>query len=212
MSYYDLSDGQFLIEGGSLASHAIQQQFNQQFQDISSSKEEQPEVFSSYKYKDVINNAFKQYTALGNLMVKKDAAITFSAIGAIGLALLCINSFVVKIIFLAVATILSFDVELQIPCASILLALFVFRDSSRCISKALVLILSIVVIIYGYWADSLANYCDVIWWMNIFLVVLWGWLILMSKDHSYYSRIIEFGGGNTDESPYDSITDFDNMN
>lgn len=213
MNYFDLSDGQFLVEGGTLSSHAIQHQFIQQFpqSEEKSTPNTTDEGYADYKYTDVLNKAFKQYSALGSLMVKKDAAITFTAIGAIGLALLCINSLIVKLVFLAVATVLSFDVELQLPCASILLAIFVFRDNCMGVSKAIVLLLSILVIIYAYWAECLSGYQDVVWWLNIFLVVLWGWLIFNGSNHQYYSRIIEFGGGSVD-TIYSSITEFDTMN
>ena len=216
MDYVDLADGQFLVDGGSLPSHLIQQQMNQQLnqgqfdgdqKDVGSSADE-------YRYSDILSKAFKQYSSLGNLMVKKDAAITFTTIASIGVTLLCISSFVVKLLFLAVATVLSFDIELQIPCASILLALFVFRESCIGVSKALLLFISLVVLVYVYWSDCLSNYVDVIWWMNIFLIALWAWMIFTSADSDYYSRIIEFRGGNNldTESPYDSITEFDNMN
>lgn len=174
------------------------------------------EVIDDYRYKDLISKAYKQYTALGNLMVKKDAAITFTAIGAIGLSLLCINSLVVRLLYVAVATILSFDVELQIPCASILLSIFVFRDYSMGLSKALLLIISFIVLVYAYWADSLANFTEVIWWMNIAVVVLWLWLLFNSSNKHYYRRIFEFDGGDVSEmndknDSYDSISEYDKM-
>lgn len=206
MDYSEWDDGTFL-EAGSLASHVLQQQL-QQSESIPPPIDGQ---FDDYKYKDLLGKAYKQYSTLGSLMVKKDAAITFTAIGAIGISLLCINSLVVRLLFLVVATILSFDIELQIPCASILLALFVFRDHSMAVSKALLLILSFVALVYAYWADCLVNYSDVVWWMNIFIVALWAWMIFAGASDGYYSRIIEFRGGAQDDSAYDSISEFDHM-
>lgn len=196
MSYFDLDDGQYLIDAGAITSHTIQQQFNQLNMDgsnVSSTKGLDDD--NGYRYSDVLNKAFKQYSSLGALMVKKDAAITFSTLGAIGLSLICINSLLVKLVFLAIAVILSFDLELQIPCASILLSVFVFRDSCMGITKAVVLLLSILVFVYSYWADSLINYSDIVWWMNILLVALWLWMLINSRHSSYYSKLIEFEGG-----------------
>lgn len=162
--------------------------------------------YTGYNYKEMINNAYRQYNALGSLMVKKDAAITFTAIGAIGLALICLNSLIIKLGFLAIATILSFDVEIQIPCASILLVIFVFRGNMT-IAKAALLILSFVVLIYAYWEDSLVSYQDLIWWLNIAIVILWAWLIFMSSNWSY-SQVIEFGGA-VPESLHSTYNSFD---
>lgn len=201
MDYNQWDDGAF-IEGGSLASHAIQQQLQQQPEPLPESQ------FEDYRYKDLLGKAYRQYSSLGSLMVKKDAAITFTTIGAIGISLLCIQSLVVRLLFLIVGTILSFDIELQIPCASILLSLFVFRDHSMAVSKALLLILSFITLIYAYWADCLVNYGDVIWWLNIVIVALWAWMIFAGASEGYYGRIFEIRGG---ESAYDSISEFDHM-
>jgi hypothetical protein len=209
MDYSDWNNEPFLIDAGSLASHTIQQQFQQQFQQqLPNDGSSNDNLTEGYNYKDLLGKAYKQYSALGNLMVKKDAAITFTTIGAIGLSLLCINSLIIRILFLAVASILSFDLELQIPCASILLSLFVFREHNMSISKALLLILSLTTLVYAYWAESLINYSDIVWWMNIFIVVLWVWLVFNASSSGYYKHIIEFAGGNV-LSPYDGITECD---
>lgn len=224
MDYSSWDESAYLIEGGSLNLSNLSNLSNLgNFNGVISNDKDQSGVANQdgssaeeYRYKDLISKAYKQYTALGNLMVKKDAAITFTAIGAIGVSLLCINSLIVRILYVAVATILSFDIELQIPCASILLSIFVFRDYTMGLSKALLLIISLIVLVYAYWADSLANYSEVIWWMNIFVVALWVWLLFNSSNTRYYRRIFEFEGGdvnemNDREESYDSVSDYDKM-
>jgi len=113
--------------------------------------------------------------------------------------------------------VLSFEIELQVPAASIILSIFLFKDRRINLAKAMLLVLSFVVLIYYYWSSMLASYTVVIWWINIIIVLLWVWLLFTGSNKIDYGYYDIYGGQPKPESEnveyinLNDIPEFDNM-
>lgn len=207
MEYSNWEDVPYLIDAGSLAepmnspyqTQTCHTERDVTIDDINTSYKN---TLKEYRYKELLSKAFESYSNIRHSITKQDAAINFTTIGAIGLSLLCMDSFVLRLLFLIISVILSFEIELQIPAASIILAIFVFRDRKITLPKAALLIMSFVVIVYYYWSSMLTSYTVIIWWVNIIIVVLWLWLLFTGSniDPSYYSLYNHNSNHNTNHN------------
>lgn len=201
--YYDNWNDGYLIEGGALGQNSLgnlirsfPEEMDKDVSDLSNlSNISNPH--HEYRYREILNNAFNRYHSLKQNDIKKDAAMTFTAIAAIGITIMCIESILMKIVVLAIGVILSFEIELQIPAASIILSLFVFKDSSS-FGKGLLIILSLISLIYFYCSNILIVYSYIIWWINIIIVLLWIWLLFtVSGSVSGTYNVPRFYGGDS---------------
>lgn len=219
MEYSNWEDVPYLIDAGSLAepmtspyqTQTCHTQGDITINDINTSYKN---TLKEYRYKELLSKAFESYSNIRHSITKQDAAINFTTIGAIGLSLLCMDSFVLRLLFLAISVILSFEIELQIPAASIILAIFIFRDRKITLPKAALLIMSFVVLVYYYWSSMLTSYTVVIWWVNIIIVVLWLWLLFTGSniDPSYYSLYNNYNNYNNCNTSSDNINNLNSAN
>jgi len=176
-------DVPFVIEGGALNSYTSTAlpEIPHDHHNLMTKSDHSGGYSYSYRYREMLSNAFSNYSHIKESTTKKDASTNFTAIAAIGLAMLCINSFLMRLVFMIVAVILCFEIELQIPAASAILAIFFFRDRNTGPAKSLLILLSLVVIIYYYWSSLFEGYTNIIWWVNVLILLLWGWLVVTSN-------------------------------
>lgn len=201
------NDNEYLINAGSLGNQGFRNiasfEPNPSMNpDLENAMPNNPNPFD-YRYKELLSRAFDNYSYMKEQSIKKDASLVFTTMTVIGLGLLCVDSLIMQLIILAVAVILSFDIELQIPTASLILSIFVFRGRSS-LAKGLLMLLSLISLIYFYCSSMLTRFNGVIWWINLIIVLLWVWLLFTYNNY----RMTLYGGNppppQKEEVPLDS--------
>jgi len=179
------------VEGGALGTYSMN---TDDMGHLNTTHEDHHNYTSSYRYRDMLNSAFNKYKDLKGNTARKDASVNIATIAAIGLVMLGINNFITRLLVLVVTVILCFEVEIQIPAASLILAVFFYRDCNTNIAKSILIVLSLIVMIYYYWSHLLDGYTNVIWWVNIIIVVIWAWLIFRSSSTITPDYLDMYGG------------------